>query len=547
MIGSVIMATLIGAMFFSVVPLSISVAWFSGIVFVGLNSWVIIRRYRANDVSAPDLGAVRLWHALNLYLSVIWGIFWALTPFFFFPDASPIEILSLLLIVVVMSSMPSITMGCYPDIYITFLTPVFFSFSWHLLSVDFGGEALPLIIAPLTWVMLVIFSILIHKTHMESIILRLEYRNAQKQADERTNAKTRFIAVASHDLRQPVQAARLYAEAMLSDGKSSAFGTTEKLTQSLALASQLLDRLLDISKLDAGFLDVNRSPISLHRVLNEVAAVHSVQASQKGLYLRVQGESYWVNADSSILVQILDNIISNAVRYTERGGITINVERLNDDIAVSIEDSGVGIPKEKHSVVFEEFVQLDSVSMGGDDPTGMGLGLSIVRRLCELHHIPFDFESDTEIGTSFRLFLPLTDVSPPSQSEIYPSRESNNLRIMLIDDEVQITDALSMILVSEGHDVEVANDFQQLKELLFAESFSPQLVLVDDRLPGNYTSEDVISEIHSHFKKTIPVIIMTGNTSPEKIKALKSSGFCILFKPVSKNQILAAISDLGID
>jgi len=352
MVGSVIVACIVGLMFYSSATANALLTWFSGILFVAINSWVLIRWHYRSDHENRSLSYVRTWHWVNLYLSVIWGIFWALTPFLFFPDASQIQILSLLLLVVVASSMPSVTMGCYPDIYITFLTPVFFSFSWHLLSGDFGGEILPLIIAPLTWMMLVLFSIVIHRTHMESIILRLEHRNAQELADERTAAKTRFIAVASHDLRQPVQAARLYAEAMLSNPEMRNQETSEKLVRSLSSASHLLDRLLDISKLDAGVLEVNLQTVRVQKVLNEISAVHSVHAMEKGIHLRVQGEQCFVSADKSILIEILDNVIGNAVRYTEQGEITVSAHASGGSVCLTVTDTGLGIPKSKQAIVF---------------------------------------------------------------------------------------------------------------------------------------------------------------------------------------------------
>ncbi len=477
---------------------------------------------------------------------MIWGIFWALTPFLFFPDASQIQILSLLLLVVVASSMPSVTMGCYPDIYITFLTPVFFSFSWHLLSVDFGGEILPLIIAPLTWMMLVLFSIVIHRTHMESIILRLEHRNAQELADERTAAKTRFIAVASHDLRQPVQAARLYAEAMLSNPGMRNQETSEKLARSLSSASHLLDRLLDISKLDAGVLEVNCQTIRVQKVLNEISAVHSVHAMEKDIHLRVEGEPCLVSADRSILIEILDNVIGNAVRYTEQGEVTLSAHSSGGSVCLTVKDTGQGIPKSKQAIVFEEFVQLDSGPKVVSGSAGMGLGLPIVKRLCELHAIPFEFESEVGVGTSFRFYLPRAFDDGIDTSDEYTLRTQAPLRILVIDDEPQITDSLSMILVAAGHDVEVAHNMQQLRDVLTSERFIPQLILSDDRLPGNLASGDMIEEVNSHLGRPVPAIIMTGNTSPERIQALKASGYPVLFKPVSNAEITSAIKRLDL-
>jgi len=546
MVGSVIVACIIGLMFYSSATADALLIWFSGILFVAINSWLLIRWHYRSDHENRSLSYVRIWHWVNLYLSVIWGIFWALTPFLFFPDASQIQILSLLLLVVVASSMPSVTMGCYPDIYITFLTPVFFSFSWHLLSVDFGGEILPLIIAPLTWMMLVLFSIVIHRTHMESIILRLEHRNAQELADERTAAKTRFIAVASHDLRQPVQAARLYAEAMLSNPDMRNQETSEKLARSLSSASHLLDRLLDISKLDAGVLEVNRQTIRVQKVLNEISAVHSVHALEKGIHLRVEGEPCLVSADRSILIEILDNVIGNAVRYTEQGEVTLSAHSSGGSVCLTVKDTGQGIPKSKQTIVFEEFVQLDSGPEVVSGSAGMGLGLPIVKRLCELHAIPFEFESEVGVGTSFRFYLPRAFEDSMDASDEHAPRTQVSLRILVIDDEPQITDSLSMILVAAGHDVEVAHNVQQLRDVLTSERFIPQLILSDDRLPGNLASGDVIEEVNSHLGRPVPAIIMTGNTSPERIQALKASGYPVLFKPVSNAEITSAITRLDL-
>lgn len=546
MVGSVIVACIVGLMFYSSATANALLIWFSGILFVAINSWVLIRWHYRSDHENRSLSYVRTWHWVNLYLSVIWGIFWALTPFLFFPDASQIQILSLLLLVVVASSMPSVTMGCYPDIYITFLTPVFFSFSWHIFSVDFGGEALPLIIAPLTWVMLVLFSIIIHRTHMEAIVLRLEQRLAKEKADEKTDAKTRFIAVASHDLRQPVQAAHLYAEAMLSNPDMRNQETSEKLVRSLSSASHLLDRLLDISKLDAGVLEVNHQTVHVQKVLNEISAVHSVHAMEKGIHLRVQGEQCLVYVDKSILIEILDNVIGNAVRYTEQGEITVSAHTSGASVCLTVEDTGQGIPKAKQAIVFEEFVQLDSGPETVTGNAGMGLGLPIVKRLCELHAIPFEFESDVGVGTSFRFYLPRASDDSANSSEGSTIKEQSPLRILVIDDEPQITDSLSMILVAAGHDVEVANNMPQLKQVLRSGRFIPQLVLSDDRLPGNLASGDIIEEVNSHLGRPVPAIIMTGNTSPERIQALKSSGYPVLFKPVSNAEITTAITQLEI-
>ncbi|MFT6538131.1 MAG: signal transduction histidine kinase [Thalassolituus sp.] len=555
MVGSVIIAAIVGAMFAGTVPRSSSLIWFSGIAFVGLNSWVFVGWHRRSEKRASGLKYARLWHWINLYLSVIWGIFWALVPYLFFPDATQVQILSLLLLVVVASSMPSVTMGCYPDIYITFLTPVFFSFSWHLMSVDFGGEILPLIIAPLTWMMLVLFSIVIHRTHMESIILRLEHRKAQELADERTSAKTRFIAVASHDLRQPIQAARLYAEAMLSDSRMLTESTATKLSRSLTSASGLLDRLLDISKMDAGVMPVNKQSISVRQVVEEMSAIHSAHAAEKGIALTFSCDDVYVSADHNILIEILDNILSNAVRYTSDGEIKISTDVQSGEVCIIIRDTGCGIPSDRLALVFEEFYQ---VADGGgttgatgktgatcNSVKGMGLGLPIVKRLSQLHNMRYELNSEAGKGTEFRAYLPSALKPVPAQESQQPLPASEPLRILIVDDEPEITDALSLTLVSHGHDVWAANSLEEVEGVLIRSGVQPDLLITDDRLPYGNRSDDVLRIVYQHCSDNTPVIIMTGNTSPDRIKSLQTSGIPILFKPVGSDALLRLIADIS--
>lgn len=549
MIGSVIIAAILGAMFAGTVPLSTSLIWFSGIAFVGLNSWVLIGWHRRSQKKAPGQNYTRLWHWINLYLSVIWGIFWALTPYLFFPDATQVQILSLLLLVVVASSMPSVTMGCYPDIYITFLTPVFFSFTWHLFSIDFGGEVLPLIIAPLTWMMLVLFSLVIHRTHMESIILRLEHRKAQELADERTSAKTRFIAVASHDLRQPIQAARLYAEAMLSDTDMLVRETVVKLSRSLTSASGLLDRLLDISKMDAGVMTVNKQILSVRQVIEEVSAIHAVHAAKKGVDLTFFSDDLYVSADHFILVEILDNILSNAVRYTSHGEVTISTDVQGEEVCIVITDTGCGIPSDRLALVFEEFYQVadgeGATDTTGSADKGMGLGLPIVKRLSHLHKIRYELNSQEGMGTEFRLYLSAA-VRPHSEKKAFNVLSfPEPMRILIVDDEPEITDALSLTLVSHGHDVWAAGSLEEVEEVLLGLGVKPDLLITDDRLPHGKNSEDVFYTVHRFCSNDIPVIIMTGNTSPDRIQSLQSLGIPILFKPVGTGVLLRLISDIS--
>ena len=485
MIGAVIAALLVGLMFYRSAPLESLLIWFAAITFVGLNSWALIRYHHCRpepEHSRHNLAYTRRWHWLNLYQAAIWGILWAMTPFLFFPEASDIQVLSVLMVVVVLSSTPSVTMGCYPDIYITFLTPVFFSFSWHIFNMDFGEEWLPSVTPPLTWISLVVFSIMIHRTHMESIILRLEHRRNELAEQDKNDAKTRFIAVASHDLRQPVQAARLYAEAMANHPEIITGDLISRLNSSLHSASHLLDRLLDLSRIDAGAVNVNRETIFLPAFIEQLVATHSVHARQKGLRLETDIASVSVHCDGSILMEIIDNVLTNAIRYTLQGKVTISAERDKQKILLRVSDTGIGMTPSQVNDAFEEFVQV--ADCPDDTGQGMGLGLPIVKRLCSLHQLAFRLNSAKGQGSCFSVWLDETATLEGLTAPAAASQVSQSLRILLVDDEEAVRDALSLLLVSEQHDVWTAADIPQALNMVKEDGLVPDLLITDDRLPG---------------------------------------------------------------
>lgn len=544
MVTSVIGAGLVGLMFYSSAPFTALAIWFVAIAFVALNSWLIIRhhyRHPVQNQSQENIGYVRRWHWLNLYLAVIWGILWGLTPFLFFPEASQVQILSVLMLVVVLVSTPSVTMGCYPDIYITFLTPVFFSFGWHLLDVDFGGEWLPVIIAPFTWISLVVFSVMIHRTHMEAIILRLEHRDSEKLAQRRNQAKTRFIAVASHDLRQPVQAARLYAEAMQGNEQLRNDDTINKLTASLHSASQMLDRLLDISRIDAGVVKVEKKRQRLDDTLNRIAAIHAIHAQEKSLRFSLESQPLWTDMDGGIVSEILDNLLANAIRYTEKGSVTLRARNQQGMITVDIEDSGIGMSEAELQDAFEEFVQLGDNKEASRQ--GMGLGLPIVKRLCQLHGIQLAVISRPGKGTTVTLSWPAAEKPEIAAVPVSSSSNRAGLRVLLVEDEEQVADAISAVLVGAGHDVAVCHSLQQALQQL-KNAWQPDILISDDRLPDGKNALDIIHAVQQVYPQ-LPAFVITGNTSPERLKILQDSRLNVLFKPMSGEKLLAAVYELS--
>ncbi|TXR54512.1 ATP-binding response regulator [Reinekea thalattae] len=541
MLSTAVGALFVGAIFYQSASFKTLMIWFLAVLFVSFNSWFIISRHNLQAISTKSIlnlsMAVQYWHWVNLYLALTWGLLWAATPFLFFPDASQVQMLCVLMLIVVIASTPSVTMGSYPDVYVLFLTPVFFSFGWHLWGADFDSEWLPRIIAPVTWASLVVFSLIIHRTQIESIILRLEHRDSEKLAVQRNQAKTRFVAVASHDLRQPIQAARLYAETMQKNPQLRTNQTVNNLADSLHSAGLLLDRLLDLSKMDAGVIKVEKRIQPIGELLSRVASIHRIQAEEKLLKFHYSSDRVWAEIDEHLVGEILDNLLANAIRYTPSGSVWLKASSRNGYVEIQVRDTGVGMTSAELKLAFEEFSQLGDSDK--DLQQGMGLGLPIVERLCNLHEIDIHVTSEPNKGTCFTLRLDAASKPVTDLQQYLAYAKPSSYRILLVEDEEAVADAISLLLVAEGHDVGICKDLSGT-EVIMQSNWHPDILLTDDRLPNAKNSQDIINEV-SKKHPNIPVIVITGNTSPERLKVLKEGNLRVLFKPVSGNELLEEI------
>ncbi|WP_092026894.1 sensor histidine kinase [Marinobacter zhejiangensis] len=402
MVVSALAAIIVGVLFWSDATNGIHLLWFGSTLFVSVNSWLLIRHYRQTAIptNMDNPGFLRKWRWVNLYLSVIWGLLWSLTPFLFFPDATLVQIFSVLLLMVVLSSTPSVTMGCYPEIYITFLTPVFCSFGYHMFQLPLDGW-LHVAIVPLTWMSLVLYSVLIFKTQIEAIVLRLQLADAKEDADAANLAKTRFLAIASHDLRQSIQAASLYADHL---GRVATDDTAEpvaKLQRVLQEGSRLLNYLLGMARAESRALVINTCDVDISVVENDLKTLFDASAQRKGLTFTLDLPREQLHTDPLLFRQILENLIANAIQYTSQGNVSVKGTRRGGQLQIDVRDTGPGIPQEHHANIFGEF---NSLNPRGDSA---GLGLFIVQRACRALNISLTLESSAGVGSCFKLQVPL--------------------------------------------------------------------------------------------------------------------------------------------
>jgi two-component system, sensor histidine kinase len=368
----------------------------------------------------------------------------------------------------------------------------------------------------------------------------------QKDIAERANlAKSRFLAAASHDLRQPVHALGLLVGA-LRDVPMAPEGRRliDQIDASIEAMRGLFSALLDISRLDAGVVAVQRRPFAINSTLGRVCREYAPEAQAKGVFLVWVGCAAIVDADPALIDSILRNLVSNAVRYTDRGRILVGCRRRGNAIAVQVWDTGVGIPEDQQTHVFQEFVQLGNPER--DRAKGLGLGLAIVRRLTDLLACELNLRSKPGQGSCFEVVIPRAREAPNAQERAPDHLHSvlTSRLIVVVDDESAIREAMSGLLTSWGHRVIAAGSSDEAIERLSTCPERPDLLICDYRLPQEENGVDVIERLRSEYNESIPAILITGDTAPNRLAEAEASGLLLLHKPVSNGKLRAAIFNL---
>ena len=354
-------------------------------------------------------------------------------------------------------------------------------------------------------------------------------RAAQENAERANLAKTKFLAAASHDLRQPVQSLYLFAAALrdrLAD--HAALPLLDTMNQSLDALKQLLDGLLDMSRLESGRIVAAPGPVKLADVLGRLAAEYTPRALERGLKLSVIPCGAWVLTDPALLDRILRNLIENALRYTRDGRILIGARRRRGQIRLEVWDTGIGIPADRLDEIFEEFTQLDDT---GRD-RGLGLGLAIVKRLSRLLRHRVTVRSAVGRGSVFAIELPGIPAPAMPRTRIPANDGQARGVVLVIDDEAIILLGLKAMLEGWGYDVLTARSREQALDRLRSDGRRPQIVLADYQLKGGETGPEALVAIQGMLGKDVPGVILTGDTTPERLKEAQKGGFRILHKPV---------------
>lgn len=364
---------------------------------------------------------------------------------------------------------------------------------------------------------------------------------AQRLA-EADRSKTRFLAAASHDLRQPIQTLNLLNKTIRRISKQAQVtDLLEKQQKSLDWMSKLLNSLLDISKLEAGVIEPTITSVSVAEIFDNLRATFEIQALNKGLRFSLESNKNTISSDSKLLSQILENFISNAIRYTNEGEIRLHCDVLENGMRIEVTDTGIGISGEDLDSIFEEFHQ----AQANDTRGGLGLGLSIVRRTAELLNCKIGVHSELGVGSCFYVEVPLAEATAQkeesnSYGDYYVPRGA---RILVVDDEPDIVEATTMLLELEGFECMSATSLETLETVLSKKSFVPDVLVSDFHLRRGETGLQIIDAARRQYGDGLPAILVSGDTTNRNMIQGREN-ITFLTKPVDVDQLISKASVL---
>lgn len=361
---------------------------------------------------------------------------------------------------------------------------------------------------------------------------------AKAEAERANNAKSRFLASASHDLRQPLFALDLYVSSLENKLAPGNERLLKNMKDNLASLSEMLAKLLDLSKLEAGVVVPEVADFAVADIFDKIVSAHAPEAKLKGLSLRCATPRHTAHTDPVLFERVLGNLVSNAVCYTDRGGVLIGCRRREGKTWVEVWDTGMGIPEDKTAEIFEEFKQLGNEERSREK--GSGLGLAIVAKTVDLLGLKIRVQSRLGKGSLFAVELPLGQKE--TQALTQGENQHRPLRIAVVDDDVGVRESLIFVLEEAGHEVVAAATGDAL--LAHLKNLPPDVVISDYRLANGENGFNAITAVRTAFGIPVPAVILTGDTDPELIRSMTNKGVLVQHKPLTFPALQACIDGL---
>ncbi|MCC6532853.1 MAG: hybrid sensor histidine kinase/response regulator [Burkholderiales bacterium] len=503
---------------------------------------------------ALDRDQVSHWTRFMIGICFVNGLLGGAAGFLFF-EGSPLAAQALLtMLLCCWSAGAMATSGAIPLAFYAFLLPFLAPITSSWLATDIHGSNYTALLIVFFAAYEVIFvrdnarvlvNAVVASNRSKALALeldqkRLEAETARARAEEANQSKSRFLAAASHDLRQPMYALSLYATLLRKAAKED---ETRKISDHIEFSVQALDGLfvglLDISRFDAGIVKPNWQTCTVEPVFEGIERQFGAIAESKGLRLEVRACPAQIRTDPGLLGRIVGNLVSNAVRYTKRGGIELRAAAAGSSLAIEVADTGIGIAPEEIERIFEEFYQVGNPER--DRAEGHGLGLAIVRRLVNLLQCELKVESQPGRGSTFRVLIPLSSEPIPAGGAVPPQPQEREidltgLVVLVIDDEREVRAALEDLFSSwgcacvaaAGHDDAVAAVEERAAEV--------DLIIADYRLAKGENGIDTVRRLRERLGN-LPALLVTGDTAPDRLLEAQASGYSVLHKPVTAQDL----------
>jgi signal transduction histidine kinase/CheY-like chemotaxis protein len=529
--------------------------WCAACVILAGVRWVLNRPRRAVHPPATPL-ARRPWVLLLFATSTVWGLG---APLLLFGNPAANALLTGIFLAAAGLSAPLVS-AWRPAVYLSLLPallPLLATLALQPFTTALPVPTNSLLLAAIGAAFLLVLErltmaqndslalLLAARFHNEDLVGQL--RSQVDVAAHANQEKTRFVASAAHDLRQPLHALGMFCATL----EQRLNNTPEKpLVRNMMNAIESLEEsfgaMLDISRLDAGVVQTAPQTFPIRDVFRRLYQQFGGDAEARELSLRFRATRRIVRSDPLLLERIMGNLLQNALRYTRQGGVLLAARRHAKGISLEVWDTGPGIPSDKLDMIFREFYQLDNPER--DRGRGLGMGLAIVQRLCHLLDHPLEVRSTLGRGSVFRITVPTGDAEAlderPRDDDTLPPRTDGAITVLLIDDERTIREATRELLRPLQVDVIAAGTIAEAVDLARASEKQIDMILSDWRLRGQETGIEAVRAVRAVAGEATPAVLVTGDTSPELLKLAHESGLVVLHKPLQPRQLIRLIKHL---
>ena len=539
-----IVAGILAYILWDIVPQQWMIGWLVALVLVNLIRFAQIGLFFRRN---PPIQGISRWAVFSATGSALVGTVWAVACFLFLDPAHPISLITMTVILMGVAAGSVVNLASYLPSFWVVVGPsmgaLIAVLVWHGGTIS-NTVALLAAVASMAYI---VGARNVHRLLTESLQLSFENVALRRNAEQANAAKTRFLAAASHDLRQPIHALGLLFATLADRVRDEhAAPVLKQIDGAVDAIDSMLNSLLDISKLDAGVVRPEFGAVDLAALLERIDNEHQPVATLTGNRLRVRPSNVVVQSDAAMLQRILINLVSNALRYTVNGRVLVGARKRGNTVRIEVYDNGPGIPSHAFEDIFLEFHQLGNPER--DRRKGLGLGLAIVKRLADLLGHGVEVRSTVGRGSRFTITVPLSPTSrrAPTYSAATAAIGADlyGMRVLVLDDDVSVLDAMRSLLEGWGCDVITAATPEEAEAGLASTARPPDMLIVDYRLRRHASGIETIGRLHQVAGNRIPALVITGDTAPDRLREAQESGYPLLHKPVKPVQLRAVMRQL---